>query len=83
VGLETSGIGGQAVHLFQAAFAHTPDLGGLGYWIGVMDNLTHSLGQAATGSAGSQVLAQVSEGTDNQAAVVGSIQNGFGDIHYG
>jgi hypothetical protein len=83
VGLETRGIGGQAVHLFQAAFAHTPDLGGLGYWIGVMDNLTHSLGQAATGSAGSQVLAQVSEGTDNQAAVVGSIQNGFGDIHYG
>jgi hypothetical protein len=83
VGLGTSGIGGLAVHMFQAAFAHAPALGGLGYWIGVMDNLTHSLGQAATGSASTQLLAQVSEGMDNQAAVVGSIQNGFDAIHYG
>jgi hypothetical protein len=31
------GIGGQAYRVYQAAFARTPDAGGLGYWISAMD----------------------------------------------
>jgi hypothetical protein len=77
VGLDTKGIGGQAFHLFQAAYAHAPALGGLGYWIGVMDNLAQGLGKAATGGVHGQQVA------DSQADVVGSTQNGFDAIHYG
>jgi hypothetical protein len=130
VGLDINGIGGQAFRLYQAAFARTPDLGGLGYWIGVMDNLGQSLEKAATGFVNSQefadryganptdsqfvqalyqnvlhrgaegagydfwmnsltiesraqVLSHFSESAENQANVVGSIQNGFDYIHYG
>ncbi len=32
------GIAGQAYRIYQAAFNRTPDAGGLGYWLGVMDN---------------------------------------------
>jgi hypothetical protein len=35
--LDISGTGGQAYRLYQAAFARTPDLAGLGYWMSVMD----------------------------------------------
>ncbi|QOY93752.1 VCBS repeat-containing protein [Massilia sp. UMI-21] len=35
--LDTDGTGGQAYRVYQAAFARTPDLGGLGYWMNVMD----------------------------------------------
>jgi hypothetical protein len=83
VGLDVGGIGGQASRLFQAAFAHAPALGGLGYWIGLMDNLGQGLERAATGSAGGHVLAQFGESLENQASVVGSIQNGFDPIHHG
>lgn len=34
---DTGGNGGQAYRLYQAAFGRTPDTGGLGYWIGVID----------------------------------------------
>ena len=37
VALDTDGIGGQAYRIYQAAFNRTPDLGGLGFWISVMD----------------------------------------------
>ncbi|MBV5327312.1 MAG: DUF4214 domain-containing protein [Chlorobium sp.] len=37
VALDTDGVGGQAYRIYQAAFNRTPDLGGLGYWISVMD----------------------------------------------
>jgi len=37
IALDTSGVGGQAYRLYQAAFNRTPDLEGLGYWIGRMD----------------------------------------------
>ncbi len=33
----SDGIAGQAYRIYQAAFNRTPDAGGLGYWIGVMD----------------------------------------------
>jgi hypothetical protein len=37
IALDTSGVGGQAFRVYQAAFNRTPDLGGLGYWISRMD----------------------------------------------
>ncbi len=37
IGLDTDGVGGQAYRIYQAAFARTPDLGGLGYWLSRMD----------------------------------------------
>lgn len=37
IALDVDGIAGQAYRVYQAAFARTPDLGGLGYWIGAMD----------------------------------------------
>jgi hypothetical protein len=43
IALDIDGHGGAAYRLYQAAFNRTPDLGGLGYWIDVLDrgaNLT-------------------------------------------
>lgn len=37
VALDTEGNGGQTYRVYQAAFARTPDLGGLGYWMNAMD----------------------------------------------
>jgi hypothetical protein len=37
IALDVDGIAGQAYRVYQAAFARTPDLGGLGYWLGMMD----------------------------------------------
>ena len=37
LGLDIDGVGGQAFRVYQAAFARTPDEGGLGYWIAQMD----------------------------------------------
>ena len=44
---EIDGIAGKAYRLYQAAFARTPDAGGLGYWIGAMDR-----GESLAGVAG-------------------------------
>ena len=38
IALDTSGVGGQAYRIYQAAFKRTPDAAGLGYWIGGMDS---------------------------------------------
>lgn len=38
VALDIDGVAGQAFRVYQAAFARTPDLPGLGYWMGMMDN---------------------------------------------
>jgi len=37
VALDIGGVAGQAYRLYQAAFDRTPDSGGLGFWIGRMD----------------------------------------------
>jgi Ca2+-binding RTX toxin-like protein len=37
VTLDIDGVAGQAYRLYQAAFNRTPDLAGLGYWIGRME----------------------------------------------
>ena len=35
--VETTGLGAQAFRLYKAAFARTPDHGGVGYWMSAMD----------------------------------------------
>jgi hypothetical protein len=35
---DVDGTGGQAYRVYQAAFARTPDAGGLGFWISAMDH---------------------------------------------
>ena len=35
--LDFNGVGGQAYRIYQAAFNRTPDSGGVGYWMSVMD----------------------------------------------
>lgn len=40
VALDSSGIGGQAYRIYQAAFDRKPDTGGVGYWIRMMDEGT-------------------------------------------
>lgn len=37
VALDIEGVAGQAYRIYQAAFDRTPDHGGLGYWIAMMD----------------------------------------------
>ncbi len=36
--LDIHGAAGQAYRIYQAAFARTPDAGGLGFWISAMDS---------------------------------------------
>jgi len=129
--LDVSGNAGQVYRLYQAAFNRTPDAGGLGYWIKVMDsgvtlqsiaadfvksgefttmyganpsnadfldklyhNVLHRAGdtdgfnwwldgldQHATTQA--NVLADFGESAENQAALIGSIGNGFTYTPYG
>lgn len=125
IALDTSGNGGQAYRLYQAAFDRTPDSAGLGYWIKTLDNGTtlqsvanafilspefkamygdnptnaelvskfyqHVLHRAPdkggydywVGILDSNfdtpdgVLANISESVENQAGVIGVIQNGI------
>lgn len=37
VAFDIEGVAGMAYRVYQAAFGRTPDLGGLGFWIGAMD----------------------------------------------
>jgi len=131
VALDIDGTGGKAYRIYQAAFNRTPDSGGLGYWIKVLDdgaalrdvaqgfmgspefqsaygtnptngqlvsrfyeNVLHRppdevgynywlgiLNQGLDTAAGA--LANISESPENQAGVVGVIQNGFEYAPYG
>ena len=40
VAVDIDGTAGQCYRIYKAAFARTPDLGGVGYWISVMDKGT-------------------------------------------
>jgi len=52
IALDIDGTAGQCYRIYKAAFARTPDLAGLGYWISTMDKGT-SLQQVAAGFIGS------------------------------
>jgi len=52
IALDIDGTAGQCYRIYKAAFARTPDLAGLGYWISLVDKGT-SLQQVAAGFIGS------------------------------
>ena len=131
VALDANGTGGEAYRIYQAAFNRTPDAGGLGYWINVLDkgaslkdvgggfvgsaefqsvyganptnaqiidrfyqNVLHRAGESSGvgywnsildnhSATVAEVLGFFSESAENQAGVIGVIQNGFGYIPYG
>jgi hypothetical protein len=58
IALDVNGIAGQAYRVYQAAFARTPDLGGLGYWLAMMDNGVQ-LGAVAAGFVDSKEFRDV------------------------
>ena len=130
IALDLDGNAGQAYRLYQAAFNRTPDVEGLGYWIGQMDKGAENLNHVAAGFVGSaefktlygqnvsdnafltalysnvlhrapdqagfdywngrvnagmtrpDILASFSESVENQAQVIGSIQNGITYVPY-
>jgi hypothetical protein len=58
VRFDSSGVGGQAYRVYQAAFNRTPDKPGLGFWIGAMEKGS-SLQAVADGFVHSQEFADV------------------------
>ncbi len=132
VAFDISGSAGQAYRIYQAAFDRTPDLAGLGFWIGRMDggmdvvevaarfidsdeyrslygtnpstgefvsavyrNVLHRDANEDTGGRDfyvnqidsgeksiAKVLADFSESPENQAQVIGVIQNGIDYIPF-
>jgi hypothetical protein len=58
IALDIGGIAGQAYRIYQAAFARTPDLPGLGYWLAMMDNGV-SLGAVSAGFVDSKEFREV------------------------
>ncbi len=129
--LDIDGNGGQAFRLYQAAFARTPDKGGLGFWINALDqgqslanaaqgfidskeyrdaygaatsnrelvnkyyeNILHRAPEAAGlafwtgvldshGASVAQVLAAISESTENREGTAALIGNGFAYTPWG
>jgi len=69
IALDTSGIGGQAYRIYQAAFNRTPDVGGLGYWIGQMDS-NASLASVANGFVSSAEFKTLYGASPTNAQVV-------------
>lgn len=58
IALDINSTAGQAYRVYQAAFARTPDLGGLGYWLAMMDNGV-TLGAVAGGFVDSKEFRDV------------------------
>lgn len=76
VALDIDGVAGSAYRLYQAAFDRTPDAGGLGYWIGVLDRGTSLRDVAAGFMQGAEFAALYgSSNPDNVAFVTRLYQN--------
>lgn len=58
IAFDVNGNAGDAYRLYQAAFDRTPDIGGLGYWMNVLDHGT-SLKTVAEGFVGSAEFASL------------------------
>ncbi len=71
VALDTDGAAGQAYRFYRAAFDRTPDLPGLGFWIGAMDKGS-SVQDLAAGFSTSQEFTTMYGGASN-ADIVGRL----------
>lgn len=69
---DVEGVAGQAYRLYQAAFNRTPDMAGLGYWIGRMDGGA-SLADVASAFIGSQEFVQMYGAKPSNADFLGKI----------
>jgi Ca2+-binding RTX toxin-like protein len=69
--LDTDGVAGQAYRFYRAAFDRTPDLPGLGFWIGAMDKGS-SVQDLAAGFASSKEFSDMYGGANN-ADIVGRL----------
>ena len=69
IALDIEGVAGQAYRVYQAAFARTPDLGGLGWWINAMDNGS-TLASVAQGFVNSQEFKDVYGANPTNAQLV-------------
>jgi hypothetical protein len=68
---DIAGTAGQAYRIYQAAFARTPDAGGLGFWIGAMDKGL-GLADVAAMFVGSQEFAD-RYGTQDNAGFLATV----------
>jgi hypothetical protein len=66
---DLDGIPGQAYRLYRAAFARTPDVAGLGYWMGVLDT-GYGLVNVAEGFVGSTEFQNLYAGAATNSAIV-------------
>jgi len=71
VALDTDGVAGQAYRFYRAAFDRTPDLPGLGFWIGAMDKGS-SVQDLAAGFSTSKEFTTMYGGASN-ADIVGKL----------
>ena len=69
VAMDIDGTGGQAYRIYQAAFNRTPDGGGLGYWIKVLDDGA-ALRDVALGFVGSAEFQSVYGANPTNAQLV-------------
>ncbi|MFL6674425.1 MAG: DUF4214 domain-containing protein [Massilia sp.] len=69
VALDIAGNGGEAYRIYQAAFNRTPDSGGVGYWISMLDHGA-SLESVATGFVNSDEWATIYGASPTNAEVV-------------
>lgn len=66
---DRDGVAGQAYRVYQAAFDRKPDIGGLSFWIGGMDDGL-SLEQVSAGFVGSEEFRQLYGATPSNAELV-------------
>lgn len=66
---DLDGVPGQAYRLYRAAFARTPDVSGLGYWMGVLDR-GYGLVNVAQGFVGSAEFINLYAGATTNSAIV-------------
>lgn len=72
--LDTDGVPAQAYRIYRAAFDRTPDLAGLGFWIGAMDKGS-SVQDLAAGFAASKEFTAMYGGIGNADIVSRLYQN--------
>ncbi len=75
IALDIGGIGGTAYRIYQAAFNRTPDQGGLGFWVAMLDQGLTGFDIAAGFVASAEFKAAYGDGISNLAMVTQFYQN--------
>lgn len=75
ISLDVDGIPGKAYRLYQAAFNRVPDIGGLGFWIAMLDNGVSWTEVSAAFIASAEFKAQYGDNPTNAALVTAFYTN--------